>query len=117
MQLMGGVGSGSKIVKVDYQPLVQPGSGAVKLAGLVVESVVISNNTSGGKRVTGKVVNHGTVTIADPALTFFAVDSGGRPFASAYAQAKTELPAGGSWSFELTVPTRFNQYVAFPIWK
>jgi len=117
MQQLGAAGPGSKIVKVEYQPLTQPGSGAVKLADLTVEGVVISSNASGGKRVTGNVVNHGTVTIAGAALRFFAVDSGGRPFATASAQATTDLPAGGTWSFELTVPTPFNQYVAFPVWN
>jgi len=118
MQQMAAAASGKpKVAHVDYQPLAQPGSEAVKLAGVSVEAVVISSNTSGGKRVTGNVVNHGTVSIDEPALQFFAVDSGGRPFAMAYAEAKTELAAGGTWAFELTVPTPFNQYLAYPFRK
>jgi hypothetical protein len=87
------------------------------LAGATVEGVVISSNASGGKRVMGKVVSHRTLTISNAALQFFAVDTVDRPFATAYAQAKKELPASGTWSFELTVPTPFNQYVALPIWS
>jgi len=105
-----------KIVEIDYQPRGYPSPEATKLPDLAVESVMIANAPSGGKLVSGNVANHGTSTASGPEINVFAVDSEGRPFDAGYANSMTDLAAGSSWPFQVTIPTPFNKYVAFPVW-
>jgi len=105
-----------KIVELEYRPEGYLSPEATKLPDLAVEGLAIANNPSGGKLVSGSVANHGTMTASGPELNVFAVDSGGRPFDAGYASSMTDLAPGGSWSFQVTVLTPFNSYVAFPVW-
>ena len=105
-----------KIVEIDYQPRGYPSPEATKLPDLAVEGVTIANGPSGGKLVSGSVANHGTSTASGPEITVFAVDSGGRPFDAGYTNSMTDLAPGTSWSFQVTVPTPFNKYIAVPVW-
>jgi len=106
----------AKIVRIQYQGRGYLSPQAVKLSGLSLEGVVVAGNGSGGKRVTGSVVNHGTETRAGASVYLFAIDSGSRPFDIGYAHSMTDLTAGSAWPFELTVSTPFDRYVAFPVW-
>jgi hypothetical protein len=105
-----------KIVEIDYQPRGYPSPEATKLPDLAIEGVMIANAPSGGKLVSGNVANHGTSTASGPEINVFAVDSGGRPFDAGFTSSMTDLAVGSSWSFQVTIPTPFNKYVAFPVW-
>ncbi|MEO8904556.1 MAG: FxLYD domain-containing protein [Polyangiaceae bacterium] len=105
-----------KIGEIDYQPRGYPSPEATKLPDLAVEGIMITNDPTGGKHVTGNVTNHGTNSAARPEVNIFAVDSGGRPFDAGYANSMTDLAPGSSWTFEMTVPTPFNKFIAFPVW-
>ena len=105
-----------KIVEIDYQPRGDRSAGATERRDLAVEGVTIANDPSGGKLVSGSVANHGTSALPTPSINVFAVDSGGRPFDAGFASSETDLAAGSSWSFQLTVRTPFNKYVAVPVW-
>ena len=105
-----------KITAIEYQPRGYPSPEATKLPDLAVEGVKITDGPMGGKLVTGGVANHSTGTASGPELTIFAVDSGGRPFDAGYTSSMTDLAAASSWPFQVTIPTPFNKYVAFPVW-
>jgi hypothetical protein len=116
VQAVSGLDSTPKITAIEYQPRGYPSPEAMKLPDLAVEGVKISDDAMGRKLVTGTVANHGTGPASGPELTIFTVDSGGRPFDAGYARSMTDLAAGSSWPFQVTIRTPFNKYVAVPVW-
>ena len=108
-------GGDPKVAEIDYQPRGYLAADAVKVGDLAVENVKLASSSS-GTLVTGSVANHATTVAPGPELYLFPVDSGDRPFDLGYANSATDLAAGSSWSFQLTVPDPINKYVAFPVY-
>ena len=53
-----------------------------------------------GKRYAGKLVNRFDKTVTEPSVAIFPTNRVGRPLGVATSKTTTELPPGGSWSFE-----------------
>ncbi len=87
---------------------------SVLLAGLTV-SQVTPVTTSAGTSYTGTVINQMSTTVSQPSVAVFPVNSVGRPLGIAKAGDDSQVPAGGSWTFQTTtVDMAGVNYAAFP---
>lgn len=84
------------------------------IAGLSISQVEVV--TSGaGVSYTGTLVNDFDLAVAAPSVAVFPINGAGRPLAVALGQGNTELPPGGSWSFETNLVSEPGvAYAAYP---
>ena len=89
------------IEALEYRFPAFPLDGVVLIDGLTVGE--LSTVGSGpGTAYTGTLTNGLEGAVSNPKVTIFPLNRVGRPLAVATSSATTELPAGGSWTFETT---------------
>ncbi len=88
--------------------------GIVPVAGFTVGQVeTVAKGAATAYR--GRLTNVLDVTVSAPSVTIFPVNRVGRPLGAATSSATTDIPPGGSWSFETsTVNDSGVDYVAYP---
>ena len=88
--------------------------GLERIDGLAVSGVE-AVTTGAGSAYTGTLTNGLDATVSNPSVTIFPVNRVGRPLGMARASATTDIPPGGSWSFQTgTVSDLGAGYVAYP---
>jgi hypothetical protein len=88
--------------------------GIQRVDGLAVSGVE-ATTTGAGSAYTGTLTNGFSVTVSNPSVAIFPVNRVGRPLGMARADATTDLPPGGGWSFQTsTVGELGAGYVAYP---
>jgi len=88
--------------------------GIVLVAGFTV-SQVATIAKGAGSAYTGTLTNGFDTTVSGPSVTIFPVNRVGRPLGAATASATTDIPPGGSWSFETSAVNDLGvDYVAYP---
>jgi hypothetical protein len=87
---------------------------AVLIDGLTITQVnTVTSNA--GTTYTGTVVNALNQTVTDPSIRVFPLNRVGRPLGVALGGDATQIPAGGTWTFQTnTVETPGVDYAAFP---
>ena len=87
---------------------------AVLTDGLTV-SQLTPVTTGAGTSYTGTVVNQLSMMVSQPSVAVFPVNSVGRPLGLAKAGDDSQVPPGGSWTFQTTtIDTPGVNEVAFP---
>jgi len=87
---------------------------AVLLDGLTVTQVT-PVTTGAGTSYTGTVLNRLSTMVSQPSVAVFPVNSVGRPLGLAKAGDDSQVPAGGSWTFQTSaVDMPGVNYAAFP---
>ncbi len=88
--------------------------GLVPVAGFTVSQVAtVARGT--GSAYTGTLSNGFDTPVSAPTVTIFPVNRVGRPLGVAMASSTTDIPPGGSWSFETSpVDDLGAEYVAYP---
>ena len=88
--------------------------GLVPISGFTV-SQVATVAKGNGNAYTGTLANGFDTTVSAPSVTIFPVNRVGRPLGAATASATTDIPPGGTWSFETSpVDDLGVDYVAYP---
>jgi len=88
--------------------------GIVPIAGFTV-SQVATVAAGAGSAYTGTLTNGFDTTVSAPSVTIFPVNRVGRPLGAATASATTDIPPGGSWSFETSAVNDLGvDYAAYP---
>ena len=88
--------------------------GLVPVAGFTI-SQVATVARGAGSAYTGTLSNGFDTAVSAPTVTIFPVNRVGRPLGAAMANATTDIPPGGSWSFETSpVDDPGVDYVAYP---
>ena len=86
----------------------------VPIAGLMVNDVQ-SVAADTGSAYSGKVTNQLDVAVSAPKVTIFPLNHVGRPLGAATSSSMTDVPPGGSWTFETSsVNDPGVGYLAFP---
>jgi hypothetical protein len=87
---------------------------AVPIDGLRV-SEVDTVATAQGTSYAGTIVNELSMPVAAPSVAVFALNCAGRPLGLAIGGDTSDVPAGGSWTFQTSsVDTAGVGYAAFP---
>lgn len=87
---------------------------AVPIDGLDVRGVTAATTTS-GTAYTGTVVNNLDVPVSNPSIRVFPLNRAGRPLGVAGGGDSSQIPAGGSWSFQTdAVDDPGVDHAAFP---
>jgi hypothetical protein len=82
--------------------------------GLAV-SRVETVTTGAGSAYTGTLTNGLDVTVSNPSVRIFPVNRVGRPLGMASSSATSDIPPGGSWTFQTsTVDDLGASFVAYP---
>ena len=88
--------------------------GVVPIPGLSVSDVQ-TVATDAGNAYTGKVTNGLDLTVSAPSVSIFPLNRVGRPLAMATNTATSDIPPGGSWTFETSAVDDLGvDYVAYP---
>lgn len=88
---------------------------ATPLTGLTVGPVNTVATDAGGTAYAGTVTNNLDQTVTGPSVAVFSLSPSGRPLALTTASDGSQLPAGGTWSFQTSpVDTPGAGYAAFP---
>ena len=88
--------------------------GVVSIPGLSVSDVQ-TVAADAGNAYTGRVTNGLDVAVSAPSVTIFPVNRVGRPLGLATSSATSDIPPGGSWTFETgAVDDLGVDYVAYP---
>ena len=103
-----------ELAALEYRFPAFPLDGLVPIDGLTVSELsTISSGT--GTAYTGTLTNGLEGAVSNPKVTIFPLNRVGRPLGAATSSATTELPAGGSWTFETTaVDDAGVDFVAYP---
>jgi hypothetical protein len=87
---------------------------AVLINGLTV-GTLNTVTTSTGTSYTGTVINNLDMPVSGPSVTVFPLNCVGRPLGITSGSDTTQVPAGGSWSFQTDTVEVFGvNYAAFP---
>jgi hypothetical protein len=87
---------------------------AVLIDGLTV-SEVSTVTTSAGTSYSGTVINDLDIMVSGPSITIFPLTCAGRPLGIASGSDGSQIPPGGSWTFQTnTVDTPAVNYAAYP---
>ncbi|HVV48941.1 MAG TPA: FxLYD domain-containing protein, partial [Polyangia bacterium] len=87
---------------------------AALVDGLTV-GAVDAVTTAAGTSYTGTVTNHLDTTVGSPSVAVFPLTCAGRPLGIATAGDSSQVPAGGSWSFQTNaVDAPGAGFAAFP---
>lgn len=88
--------------------------GIQPIDGLAVSGVA-TVMTGAGSAYTGTLTNGLDVAVSNPSVTIFPVNRVGRPLGMASSSATTDIPPGGSWTFQTSAVDDLGAgYVAYP---
>ena len=88
--------------------------GVVPISGLSVSDVQ-TIATDAGDAYTGKVTNGLDRAVSAPSVTIFPVNRVGRPLGEATSSSTSDLPPGGSWTFETSAVQDLGvDWVSYP---
>jgi len=88
---------------------------AVLIDGLTVGEVDSVTTSAGTTAYSGTVINGLDMMVSDPSVTVFPLNRVGRPLGMVSAGDTSQVPAGGSWTFQTnTVDTPGVDYAAYP---
>jgi len=100
---------------LEYRFPAFPLDGVVLIDGLGVSELATTSSGS-GTAYTGTLTNGLEAAVSNPKVTIFPLNRVGRPLGAATSSDTTDLPAGGSWTFETTAVDDVGvDSVAYPV--
>jgi hypothetical protein len=107
-------GDASQVAQVKYGISGNIDPAAVKITGISVDNVTISDFSSTKKSVTGTLTNHSGTTYKYPEVDFFTVDPAGRPLATSYDLGSGQISGSGTFDFTMYLTSPIDRYVTYP---
>jgi len=107
-------GAAGPIKRIGYRFAAYLETTAEKLSEVTLEDLTIADPSAATTRVSGTLINHGTVDLVYAEVLFYPLDAvSRRPLTEAVAPATAVVAAGAKWNFAMMVPGPISSHMEF----